>query len=60
MNEFTITSDKYTDEQLDAMCLYAENQELKKRIASLEEENQNLINDLLQLSQQMEGMIYEN
>jgi hypothetical protein len=51
---------KYTDEQLDAMCLYAENQELKKQIASLEEENKQLINDLLQISRQMEGMIYED
>jgi hypothetical protein len=52
--------DKYTDAELDAMCLNSENQQLKKRIATLEEENQRLINDLLQLSQQMEGMIYEN
>jgi hypothetical protein len=60
MNEFTIKMDKYTDAELDAMCLNSENQQLKKRIATLEEENQRLINDLLQLSQQMEGMIYEN
>ena len=60
MNEFTIKMDKYTDAELDAMCLNSENQQLKKRIAALEEENQRLINDLLQLSQQMEGMIYED
>jgi hypothetical protein len=60
MNEFTIKMDKYTDEQLDAMCLHAENQELKKLIESLEQENAQLVNDLLSMSQQMEGMIYED
>jgi len=50
----------YTDEQLDAMCLHAANQELKKQIDILEEENLKLKNQLLELSSQMEGMIYED
>lgn len=60
MNEFTITTDKYTDAELDAMCLYSENIELKKKIQILEDENLKLKNELLELSAQMEGMIYEN
>ena len=30
MNEFTLHMDKYTDAELDAMCLNSENQQLKK------------------------------
>lgn len=63
MNEFTITTDsptKYTDAELDAMCLYSENLDLKRRIGILEEENLKLKNELLELSAQMEGMIYED
>jgi hypothetical protein len=63
MNEFTITTDapsKYTDAELDAMCLYSENLELKRQLQLLEEENLKLKNELLELSAQMEGMIYEN
>lgn len=63
MNEFTITTDapvKYTDAELDAMCLYSENLELKRKIQVLEEENVKLKNELLELSAQMEGMIYED
>ena len=60
MNEFTITSDKYTDAELDAMCLNAENQKLKQQIEFLEEENLKLKNQLLDLSHQMDGMIYED
>lgn len=63
MNEFTITTDapsKYTDAELDAMCLYSENLDLKRRIGILEDENLKLKNELLELSTQMEGMIYEN
>jgi uncharacterized protein (UPF0335 family) len=52
--------DKYTDEQLDAMCLHAANQELKQQIERLEEENLKLKNELLELSQQVDGMIYED
>jgi len=59
MNEVTITSDKYTDAELDAMCLYSENVELKRKIQILEDENLKLKNELLELSTQMEGMIYE-
>ena len=53
MNEFTITTNKYTDAELDAMCMNAENQELKKQIQILEDENLKLKNELLELSQQM-------
>lgn len=63
MNEFTITTDapsKYTDAELDAMCLYSENLDLKRKLGILEEENLKLKNELLDLSTQMEGMIYEN
>ncbi len=60
MNEFTIKMDKYTDAELDAMCLNAENQQLKKQIEILEQENFKLKNELLELSQQMDGMIYED
>lgn len=60
MNEFTITTDKYTDAELDAMCLHSENVELKRKIQVLEDENLKLKNELLQLSSQMEGMIYED
>ena len=63
MNEFTITSgtpSKYTDAELDAMCLYSENLDLKRKLGILEEENLKLKNELLELSAQMEGMIYEN
>ena len=60
MNEFTITTDKYTDAELDAMCLYSENLELKQKIQILEDENLKLKNELLELSAQMEGMIYED
>lgn len=60
MNEFTITMDKYTDAELDAMCLNSENQQLKKQIEILEQENLKLKNELLELSQQMDGMIYED
>ena len=59
MNEVTITSDKYTDAELDAMCLYSENVELKRKIQILEDENLKLKNELLELYAQMEGMIYE-
>lgn len=62
MNEFTVssTANKYTDAELDAMCLYSENLDLKRRLGILEEENLKLKNELLDLSTQMEGMIYEN
>jgi len=60
MNQFTLHMDKYTDEQLDAMCLNAENQKLKQQIKFLEAENLKLKNELLELSSQMEGMIYED
>jgi len=63
MNEFTITSgtaNKYTDAELDAMCLYSENLELKRQLQILEEQNLKLKNELLELSAQMEGMIYED
>ena len=60
MNEFTLHMDKYTDEQLDAMCLHAANQELKQQIERLEEENLKLKNELIELSQQVDGMIYED
>jgi len=60
MNEFTITTDKYTDAELDAMCLNSENIELKQKIQILEDENLKLKNELLELSTQMEGMIYED
>lgn len=60
MNQFTLHMDKYTDEQLDAMCLNAENQKLKQQIEFLEAENLKLKNELLELSSQMEGMIYED
>ena len=62
MNEFTLnmeTTNKYTDAELDAMCLYSENLDLKRRIQILEEENLKTKNELLELSAQMEGMIYE-
>lgn len=62
MNEFSIsgTTNKYTDAELDAMCLYSENLDLKRRLGILEDENLKLKNELLDLSTQMEGMIYEN
>jgi hypothetical protein len=60
MNEFTITTDKYTDAELDAMCLYSENLDLKRKIEILEDENLKLKNELFDLSSQMEGMIYED
>jgi len=62
MNEFSIsgTTNKYTDAELDAMCLYSENLDLKRQLQLLEDENLKLKNELLDLSAQMEGMIYEN
>jgi hypothetical protein len=62
MNEFSISGvpNKYTDAELDAMCLYSENLDLKRRLGILEDENLKLKNELLELSTQMEGMIYEN
>ncbi len=60
MNEFTLHMDKYTDAELDAMCLYSENLDLKRKIETLENENLKLKNELLALSAQMEGMIYED
>lgn len=62
MNDFSIsgTANKYTDAELDAMCLYSENIDLKRRLGILEDENLKLKNELLELSAQMEGMIYEN
>jgi hypothetical protein len=51
---------QYTDDELNMMCLSAENTQLKSKIASLEEENLRLKNELLELSNQMEGMIYED
>ena len=41
------------------MCLYSENLELKRQLQLLEDENLKLKNELLDLSTQMEGMIYE-
>jgi hypothetical protein len=63
MNDFTITTNvpnKYTDAELDAMCLYSENLELKRQLQILQEENLKLKNELTVLSAQMEGMIYED
>jgi hypothetical protein len=60
MNQFTLHMDKYTDAELDAMCLQSENEKLKQQIEFLESENLKLKNELLQLSSQMEGMIYED
>jgi hypothetical protein len=51
---------QYTDDELNMMCLSAENTQLKTKIVSLEEENLRLKNELLELSSQMQGMIYEN
>lgn len=62
MTEFVISSgtpNKYTDAELDAMCLYSENIELKRRVQILEDENVKLKADLIQISTQMEGMIYD-
>jgi predicted RNase H-like nuclease (RuvC/YqgF family) len=51
---------QYTDEELNQMCLDAENVELKRRLEILEKENAKFKAELEQLSTQMEGMIYED
>ena len=51
---------QYTEEELNQMCLYTENQELKTRLEIVEQENAKFKAEIQQLNTQLEGMIYED
>ncbi len=51
---------QYTDEELNQMCLDAENAELKRRLEILEIENAKFKAEIELLTNQTEGMIYDD